>query len=131
MYASHHGRRDMCAECGNCLEQSEGLGDDFRDFRAYLGAKTAHQIRTETAAAAHKETMHVHIDKNWDLMREEKKLKAQLRSLSADLAAKKGFMLSLKARSNEMLGTLQTARIEIDRMHMHRTAQMASFSGYS
>jgi len=108
-----------------------GLGGRLSRLPGILGAKTAHQIRVETAAAAHKETMGVHIDKNWDLMREEKKLKAQLRSLSADLAAKKGFMLSLKARSNEMLGTLQTARIEIDRMHMHRTAQMASLSGYS
>jgi len=92
MYAPHHRHQGLGAEYENRLRPSGGLGEDFQDFRAYLGAKTTHQIGVEAAAAAYKEAMGVHIDKNYDLSLDGKKLKNKLRLLSMDLDAKTDLM---------------------------------------
>jgi len=145
MYKQHRQQWALSEEYENRVDQSAGLGEDFKDFRAYLGAKTTHQMSVEAAAAAHKETMHMHIDKNWDLRLEEKELKQQLRSLSMDLDIKTSSVHSLQAQSNEMLANLRAARTDLDRMQRRkneltgnvsqasspwdRTTQLASFGG--
>ena len=145
MYKQHRQQWALSEEHENRVDQSAGLGEDFKDFRAYLGAKTTHQMSVEAAAAAHKETMHTHIDNNWNLRLEEKELKQQLRSLSMDLDIKTSSVHSLQARSNEMLANLKAARTDLDRMQRrkneltgnvsqasspwNRTTQLASFGG--
>jgi len=145
MYKQHRQQWALSEEYENRVDQSAGLGEDFKDFRAYLGAKTTHQMSVEAAAAAHKETMHTHIDKNWDLRLEEKELKQQLRSLSMDLNIKTSSVHSLQAQSNEMLANLKAVRNDRDRMQRRkneltgnvsqasspwdRTTQLASFGG--
>jgi len=145
MYKQHRQQWALSEEYENRVDQSAGLGEDFKDFRAYLGAKTTHQMSVEAAAAAHKETMHTHIDKNWDLRLEEKELKQQLRSLSMDLDIKTSSVHSLQAQSNEMLANLKAVRNDRDRMQRRkneltgnvsqasspwdRTTQLASFGG--
>jgi len=137
----------MCTGCGNRLQQSEGLGQDFQDFRAYMGTKTTHQIRAESLAAAHKETMDGHVNKNWDLKQIEQKLKVTVLHLSENLAAKKDLVLSLEAQSHQMRITLERSKMEVDRLQRrkhelistvpqnssahHQHTQLASFGGYS
>jgi len=145
MYTQHRRQWPLSEEYENRLQQSAGLGEDFKDFRAYLGAKTTHQMSVEAAAAAHKETMHMHIDKNFDLMLEETTLEKKSRSMSMDLDTKTSFVHSLQARSNEMLANLRAAKTDLDRMQRRkneltgnisqasspwdRTTQLASFDG--
>jgi len=137
----------MCTGCEHRLQQSEGLGQDFQDFRAYMGTKTAHQIRAESLAAVHKETMHGHIDKNWDLSRMENKLKDQVLRLKRNLAAKENSVSSLNAHTHEILNALQRSKTQVHDMQRrkhelmstvpqnssayHPHTQLASFGGYS
>jgi len=115
MYAPHYRHRGLSAELATRPQQARGLGEDFQDFRSYLGTKTTHEMSVEAAVAAHKVHMDVPYEEYRVLSAESNQLTGQLDLLSEKIDDKRSCLDSLDAALDAMLAELKACMI-----HRHR-----------
>jgi len=115
IYAPHYRHWGLSAEHGTRPQQARGLGEDFQDFRSYLGTKTTHEMSVEAAVAAHKVHMDVPMQKFRVLSAESTQLTKQINLLSENIDIKRSCLHSLEARLNAMLADLKASTT-----HQHR-----------
>jgi len=117
MYAPHYRHRGLSAEHGTRFQLARGLGEDFEDFRSYLGTKTTHEMSVEAAVAAHKVHMDAPMQKFRVLSAESTQLTKQLNVLSENIDIKRSCLDSLEARLKAMHADLRASTTDLHRMH--------------